>query len=749
MGTAGDMSPEQARGQTVDARSDIFNLGAVIYEMVAGQKPFDGETPSDVLAAILKSEPPLLSHLTSEAPPELVRMVTKALRKDREQRYQTAKDLLLDLKSLKEELEFQVKLDRSVPPSKTVEASAAMSPSQHLGTGKTEASTDEIKTAVSTITQSLSAEIKRHKTGAILAVAVLVVATLGGVFALYKFLNRRQSDTLSGTEPPQVLRTTQITTWTGEDLYPSFSPDGNSIAYSSDHDGNFEIYVKPLTPGSREIQVTSDGKQNFEPAWSPDGQYIAFYSKNRGGIWITPPSGGTLKQLTRFGSHPKWSNDGSLIAFQSDPITDLGAQASPSQPPSTIWVVRASSSDDPTQITKVGGPPGGHGAPSWSADGKHIVFCVSDFGATSVWTIASNGNNARQIVKYGLDPVYAPDGESIYYVSLTGLWKIRVAAASGAPVGEPVQLTSGSSERIRHVAVSADGKKFAYTALLTNSNIWSVPLAHGSNTGNPVPLTQDRNLRNALPAFSPDGKQIAFNTQKANGEGGEGDIWMMDADGKNATQVTTEGGGVANWFPNGEQLAFMSSRDWRKLRIVNLETRQDQPLLDFGEDVNYMRLSPDGKQIIFNSKKSGTTNVWKIPIEGGEATQLTFDKEFMGFACWSPDGQTLGVQVKRGGDTNVAVMPGDGGAFTQLTFEKGQAWIYSFSPDGDKIAFAGFRDGVWNVWWVSRSTKEQKQLTNYTKLNAYVRYPAWSPLSDQIVYEYAETTGNIWSMELK
>jgi eukaryotic-like serine/threonine-protein kinase len=752
MGTVGYMSPEQARGQTVDARSDIFNLGAVIYEMVAGQKPFDGETPSDILAAILKSEPPLLSHFAPDAPAELVRIVTKALRKDREERYQVIKDMLLDLKSLKEEMEFQAKLDRSVAPGKSNEAPAAGSQSQRLATEKTPASTDEIKTAVSTITHSLSAEIKRHRTGAVLVVAALLVASIVGMFALYKFLHRSLPAAPASTEAPQVLRTTQITTWTGEDLYPSFSPDGNSIAYSSDHNGNFEIYVKPLAPGSREIQITSDGQQNFEPAWSPDGQYVAFYSRNRGGIWIAPPSGGTLKQLTRFGSHPKWSRDGSLIAFQSDPLTDLGAQAAPSQPPSTIWVVSANGSGDPTQITKVGNPPGGHGAPAWSADGKHIVFCVSDYGGTSIWTVGSNGNNAKQIVNYGLDPVYAPDGESIYYASLAGLSKIRVAPASGEPVGEPVQLTSGSSERTRYIAVSADGKKFAYAAVLINSNMWSAPLAHGSNapTGNPVPLTQDRTFRNTLPAFSPDGKKIAFNTQKVDRESGAGDIWLMDADGKNVTQVTTEGGGVANWFPNGEQLAFASNRDRRQeLRIVNLKTREDKHLLDFGEYVNYIRLSPDGKQIIFNSKRSGTINVWKMPIEGGEAKQLTFDKELMGFACWSPDGQTLGFEVKRGDDTNVAVLPSDGGAITQLTFGKGQAWSYSFSPDGDKIAFAGFRDGVWNVWWVSRSTKEQKQLTKYTKLNAFVRYPAWSPLGNQIVYEYAETTGNIWLMELK
>src|SRR6266498_4398130 len=140
MGTVGYMSPEQARGLTVDARSDVFNLGAVIYEMLARQKAFEGETPSDILAAILKSEPPPLSHFTSEAPSEFARIVTKALRKDREQRYQVVKDMLLDLKSLKEELEFQAKLDRSIAPGRTGEASATISQPQTLATGKTPAS---------------------------------------------------------------------------------------------------------------------------------------------------------------------------------------------------------------------------------------------------------------------------------------------------------------------------------------------------------------------------------------------------------------------------------------------------------------------------------------------------------------------------------------------------------------------------------------------------------------------------------
>jgi len=117
IGTAAYMSPEQARGQIVDGRSDIFSLGAVIYEMIAGHRPFDGQTPSDLLAAILKTEPPPLTQVVPDVPRELMRIVSKALRKDREERYQNVKDLLLDLKTLREDLEFEAKLELSTPPT--------------------------------------------------------------------------------------------------------------------------------------------------------------------------------------------------------------------------------------------------------------------------------------------------------------------------------------------------------------------------------------------------------------------------------------------------------------------------------------------------------------------------------------------------------------------------------------------------------------------------------------------------------
>ncbi|HSK63448.1 MAG TPA: serine/threonine-protein kinase, partial [Pyrinomonadaceae bacterium] len=166
IGTAGYMSPEQARGLGVDHRSDIFSIGAVIYEMMARRKPFEGETPSDTLAAILKSDPPPLARVAPGIPAELARIVMKALRKDREERYQVVKDLWLDLKALKQELEFQDKLDRS--SASEGDATGIMLPGESTANLAAAHSTVP-RSAISNISESITVEIRRHKAGLMLA----------------------------------------------------------------------------------------------------------------------------------------------------------------------------------------------------------------------------------------------------------------------------------------------------------------------------------------------------------------------------------------------------------------------------------------------------------------------------------------------------------------------------------------------------------------------------------------------------
>jgi eukaryotic-like serine/threonine-protein kinase len=731
MGTVAYMSPEQARGGSVDERTDIWSLGVVLYEMVAGSNPFSGETMSDRMASILKTEPPPLSD---SAPDELKHVVKKALRKTREERYQTAKELLLDLQNLRRDLEFESRLEHSAAPPTPAPFGAQM--------------TAPVSPTVSTAEVAVAGLGRKKSLIAALAVGLIALAALG-----VWFIRARQNS----FAVVRVQTVTQVTDWPGLDDFPSLSPDGKSVAYCSDHSGSFEIYIKPFTPGAKEFQLTNDGQQNFQPAWSPDGQLVAYHSKARGGIWVIPSSGGGPKQLTDFGTHPAWSPDGKQIAFQSYPLNDLGAGGRIAMPPSTLWTV-PSQGGEPKQLTQVGNPAGGHGAPSFSPDGKRLAFEADDYNTSAIWSVSTNGEGVKLIserIPFAYEPVYAPDGKSIIFMAVgRGAQQTPIDPGTGDAAGEPSTIGGDVTlpSNLRRVSFSADGRRMAYNTLTRSESLASVPtrLPTGEAVGASTTLVQKVSARLHQQSFSPDGRRIAFTTCRMGGSGC--DIWLADADGGNQTQLTTDENNemMANWFPNMEEVAYTSNRTghWTYWAI-NLNTKRERMLLDLEGDHGYVRLSPDGKQVVFNFKGGGVINVWTASLAGGEPKQITFDKEGMGFPAWSPDGKLIAFQMQRGDDTHIAVIPSEGGTPTQLTSDRGQSWAYGWSPDGDKVLFAGFRGGVWNVYWVSRSTKKQVQLTDYKKLNSFVRYPSWSPLGNQVVYEYSETTGNIWMSELK
>ena len=576
----------------------------------------------------------------------------------------------------------------------------------------------------------------------LLLTAVIIALTSAILIGLKAY---RNSNSTAATLPIAIR---QITTWPGLDCNPAISPDGESIAYSSDHSGSFELFVKSLAPGARDIQLTTDGQQNFDPAWSPDGKRIAYYSMKRHGIFVMPAMGGVAKQLTDFGSHPAWSPDGQLVVFQATSSPDLDAMPMGN---STLWIVSAQGGT-PRQLTHVNSPPGSHYAPSWSPDGKRIAFMNFNTLSAQVWSISASGDGLQSITQHGTGdkswPSYAPDGKSIYYNRVEALWKTPVNPNSDAPSGEPVKVADLGSTVIRNAKWSVSGKWIAYSATTATDNLISVPISPLTNEaiGSPSFITNEPGTRHVAPAFSRDGSKIAFTAER---RGNRSNIWTTDADGGNLNQATTDGGRFPSWYPDGTQLAFLSDRQGQRRFWSTAAAGGNDKVLFAIEGIESPKMSPDGRQFAANLTKDGIINVATISVNGGELKQVTYDRELAGWPCWSPDGQFLALEIGRGDDTHIAIIPSRGGELVQLTFAHGQSWPYSWSPDGDKIVFAGARDGIWNLWWVSRSDKTVKQLTHNTKLNVFFRYPAWSPLGNRIVSEYSENRGNIYVMEIR
>jgi Tol biopolymer transport system component len=311
-----------------------------------------------------------------------------------------------------------------------------------------------------------------------------------------------------------------------------------------------------------------------------------------------------------------------------------------------------------------------------------------------------------------------------------------------------VKVADLGSTVIRNATLSASGRWIAYTAATSTDNLISVPMSPLTNeaAGTPSFITNEASTRHTAPAFSPDGSKVAFTAQR---RGNALNIWTTDADGGHLSQVTTGGGRFPSWYPDGRQLAYLSDREsQRRFWSIAAAGGNDKMLFAI-EGIESPRMSPDARQVAFNFTKDGIINVATVAVTGGELKQLTYDRELAGWPCWSPDGQFLALEIKRGDDTHIAIIPSKGGEPVQLTFAHGQSWPYSWSPDGDKIVFAGARDGIWNLWWVSRSDKTVTQLTHNTKLNVFFRYPAWSPLGNRIVSERSESRGNIYLMELR
>jgi Tol biopolymer transport system component/DNA-binding winged helix-turn-helix (wHTH) protein len=578
----------------------------------------------------------------------------------------------------------------------------------------------------------------RWRPSGMVLIAVAVVAILGiGVAVL---VARRIA---SHPVPTAALTPTRVTISGSMNVEPALSPDGSAVAFASDRSGSFEIYVVGLANGGNEIAITNDGKNNVEPAWSPDGRWIAYAHKNGGGLWLVPSTGGTPRQLVESGANPVWSPDSNWIAFTTQ--TGLVGQSS-------LKVIGRDGSGL-RDLTHLGAPVGGHRSPAWSNSGRFIAFAtVRGADEGSVWIVDAGGGTPRRLrTALGAGNLqFSRDDRALFFTGIGNiLYRLAIDPIRGTAAEQTAEVLLSLPGEFDGISIARNGL-LAYGLMTRDANLWTIDLGTGGEVREPARLTDDAAGLTIMPHYSPDGRRLTY---LQGGSGGAGlTPWVMNADGSGRSPLLTDGGqsGWPSWAPDGTRV--LVQRDiagTRRLWWVDLATRQPTAT-PLAENMESPRLSPNGREVAYwMLEPNGSANIWTQAVDGGKARRVTADAEAITYPWWSPDGQWLAVTMKRGKFTQVGVVSKNGGVVEQITDAPGFSAPASWSPGGDEIAFAGQRDGVWNVWTVSRRTRATRPLTHFTAPSDYVSYPSWSAGGRRIAFAREIRRGGVWTVQVQ
>lgn len=630
LGTTVYMSPEQARGLEIDTRTDIWSLGVVLYEMIAGRTPFKGPTASDTNAAILKTDPPMLSQQVPQTPAELDRIVRKALQKDREERYQNIKDLLLDLKSLKRELDVTAAIERT---------GASQAPEQRI---EMPAQTTTGAPVLSTQTSLLTQQLGLTSSARWLWLATLLLIPMLAAGGWYWWRQRKEINAIQLAS----LTTTQLFSRKNalgdtSAKHVRFSPDGKFVAFASIKGGNSAIWLKQVGIGEP-FANRSEQETATSPVWSPDGLQIAFLSKrdSQNGIWTMPAFGGSASQLkpieTSSAELVSWSKQGKIYFVMQGKLHALDLA---SRQVSVIAKPDSSKTMDHSF--------------SVSPDEERIAYTDDTDGQTDVYVKPIRGGPSVRVTNDDAQDsnlVWAPDSKRVLYTSSrNGIKQIFLGYLDGRA---PAQLTINDSD-IDLLDVSPDGTKILYATARDESDLWGVRL----DPPKELQLTSDIGIE-LWPDVAPDGETIAFQaTHATNGDQPLNGLLLSRSLASDSAPTQLAPDGLApRWSPDGKQIAFLRYTNGpMNLWVVHAGGGDAKPLttggVTFGgfSRLPYNRLqtqefqwSPDSRRLIYCANTSGVANVWEIAADGSGATQLsqnTATNVLFFNPTWSPDGQ--------------------------------------------------------------------------------------------------------------
>jgi serine/threonine-protein kinase len=691
MGTVAYMSPEQAAADApIDGRSDLYALGCVLYEMLAGQPPFTGPTAESVARQHLAAAPPPITERRPEVPPPVAAALGRALAKDPADRYATAAEFMAALTAPAPAAPRRAERSRPLP----------------------------VLAAVAVLAAGLAAWWVRREEGA-------------------------------GLRGPVPVTLKQVTFSKAVEEYPALSPDGRRLVFSRDVAGLRQLFLRELPDGT-ERPLTSGDFDNIQATWTPDGRAVLFVRASAprtrlqprdvfgefsgGDVWRRDVDGGGEERLVEDAYNPAAAPDGKRIAFDA-----------PREGTRRIWVA-----DDhgrnAQQVSLDSSEAVAHLVPRWSPDGRRIAFQEVEHTRFDIRTVDVATRASAAVTDdafQDINPVWDASGRAVLFSSSRAggmnVWRVPVGA-DGRPTGPPEQITTGAGQDVQLSAPARDGR-LAFTVLQLNADLWRLPVdpATGRPRGasEPVVATTREDSRGS---WSPDGSLVAFNSDRA----GDMNIWVHSmADGTDR-QITRGPGGdyQPRWSPDGRRIAFFSARGGNAdIWIVELaDGRLTRLTTSPWLDINPV-FSPDGKRIAFQSDRQGRMEVWTMNADGTAQRQLSTVGSIGHFEVWARDGRSLLFHPSSGGIPAARIEVADG-RMTPLQLRGGNHM--SFGPGEGLVADVVEHRQI----WVSPMDGAPYQVFAFDDPDIRIDYPIWSPDGRWLLFDRLKPEGgDIWLLE--
>jgi eukaryotic-like serine/threonine-protein kinase len=710
VGTISYMSPEQARGEELDPRSDLFSLGCVLYQLTTGILPFPGTTSAVVFDKILNSAPVAPVTLNPDVPAELERILNKALEKDRDVRYQVAAEMRADFKRLQRELDSG--------KTAAVTSSSGRIPTQvSVPAAQPAPSADQPRTPSSGSVLIAAAGQNKIGTGLVLGVALLLV--IAAAFGVYSLLPHKK------TLPAEAMSIENLTN-NGHVALARISPDGKYLLHVLEESGLQSLWLRHIPTGSNTQVVTPAATRYSGLTFSPDGNYIYFVRRDDSeqaiaSLYDAPMLGGIPRLLIKDVDSPiSFSPDGQHFAYLhqhgDSTATDLKIARRDGSFERDLFHHKSILTDSLTL--------------AWSPDGKTIVIPISqptsqDLGGFLAVDTASGEAKQVAIAKDRIykEPSWFPDGSALLVSAITastGFLRNQLGIVS-FPGGDFRLLTTDTNDYV-HPNISADGQSIAASQVQGKFEIAIAP------AGLPEKLTPIK-LPSNLPAWSwdwtpdaqllvvqgPDirmvnpaggsrvvfsdpkfvmdqvtscgnGRYVVFRTLGRSG-GAEANFWRVDSNGTNLTRLTL---GLNERVPacsnDGKWLYYLDATENHFLKRIPIEGGSPETIIKFPSEP--YALSPDGKTVATLEVREADHTVMLdlYSVEDGKKSAFEFDQRGLPVLAFLPSRKAVAYMVREKGVDNLRIQPLDGTPRRQLThFTAERIAGYAFSKDGAQL----------------------------------------------------------------